>query len=116
MPEKKFILVIDQGTTRTKAVIYDNKAKIISRSYREVLCCYPQPGWVEHNPQEIWDSCLAGIKEAIQKGGIEKDDITATAVTNQRETVLAWDKKWSTFRQCYSLAVSSDDFFLQDNK
>lgn len=92
MQEKKFILVIDQGTTRTKVVIYDNKAKIISRSYQEVACYYPQPGWVEHNPQEIWDSCLTGIKEAIQKGGIEKDDISAIAITNQRETVLAWDR------------------------
>ena len=92
MPEKKFILVIDQGTTRTKAVIYDKRAKVISRSYREVACYYPQPGWVEHNPQEIWNSCLACIKEAIQKGRIEKDDISAIAITNQRETVLVWDR------------------------
>lgn len=92
MPEKKFILVIDQGTTRTKAVIYDKRAKVISRSYREVACYYPQPGWVEHNPQEIWNSCLACIKETIQKSRIEKDDISAIAITNQRETVLVWDR------------------------
>ncbi|KKM97019.1 hypothetical protein LCGC14_1172330, partial [marine sediment metagenome] len=92
MPEKKFILVIDQGTTRTKTVIYDKKAKIISRSYREVACYYPQPGWVEHNPQEIWNSCLTSIKETIQKSRIEKDDISAIAITNQRETVLVWDR------------------------
>jgi len=92
VPEKKFILVIDQGTTRTKAVIYDKKAKVISRSYREVACYYPQPGWVEHNPQEIWNSCLACIKETIQKSRIEKDDISAIAITNQRETVLVWDR------------------------
>lgn len=92
MPEKKFILVIDQGTTRTKAVIYDRRAKVISRSYREVACYYPQPGWVEHNPQEIWNSCLACIKETIQKSRIEKDDISAIAITNQRETVLVWDR------------------------
>lgn len=64
----------------------------ISRSYREVACYYPQPGWVEHNPQEIWNSCLACIKETIHKSGIEKDDIGAIAITNQRETVLAWDR------------------------
>jgi len=92
VPEKKFILVIDQGTTRTKTVIYDKKAKVISRSYREVACYYPQPGWVEHNPQEIWNSCLACIKETIQKSRIEKDDISAVAITNQRETVLVWDR------------------------
>jgi len=92
VPEKKFILVIDQGTTRTKAVIYDKRAKVISRSYREVACYYPQPGWVEHNPQEIWNSCLACIKETIQKSRIEKDDISAIAITNQRETVLVWDR------------------------
>lgn len=92
MPEKKFILVIDQGTTRTKAVIYDNRAKVISRSYREVTCYYPQPGWVEHNPQEIWNSCLTSIKETIQKSRIEEDDISAIAITNQRETVLVWDR------------------------
>ena len=92
MPEKKFILVIDQGTTRTKVVIYDKRAKVISRSYREVACYYPKPGWVEHNPQEIWNSCLACIKETIQKSRIEKDDISAIAITNQRETVLVWDR------------------------
>jgi len=92
VPEKKFILVIDQGTTRTKAVIYDKKAKVISRSYREVPCYYPQPGWVEHNPQEIWNSCLTSIKETIQKSRIEKYDISAIAITNQRETVLVWDR------------------------
>ena len=92
MPEKKFILVIDQGTTRTKTVIYDEKAKVISRSYREVACYYPQSGWVEHNPQEIWNSCLACIKETIHKSRIEKDDISAIAITNQRETVLVWDR------------------------
>ncbi len=92
MPEKKFILVIDQGTTRTKAVIYDKKAKVISRSYREVACYYPQPGWVEHNPQEIWNSCLTSIKETIQKSRIKKYDISAIAITNQRETVLVWDR------------------------
>jgi len=92
VPEKKFILVIDQGTTRTKVVIYDKRAKVISRSYREVACYYPKPGWVEHNPQEIWNSCLACIKETIQKSRIEKDDISAIAITNQRETVLVWDR------------------------
>jgi len=92
VPEKKFILVIDQGTTRTKAVIYDKKAKVISRSYREVACYYPQPGWVEHNPQEIWNSCLTSIKETIQKSRIKKYDISAIAITNQRETVLVWDR------------------------
>jgi len=92
VPERKFILVIDQGTTRTKTVIYDEKAKVISRSYREVACYYPQPGWVEHNPQEIWNSCLACIKETIQKSRIEKDDISVIAITNQRETVLVWDR------------------------
>ncbi len=92
MSERKFILVIDQGTTRTKVVIYDKKARMISRSYREITCYYPQLGWVEHNPQEIWDSCLAGIKETIQKNRIGKGDIDALAITNQRETVLAWDR------------------------
>ncbi len=92
MLEKKFILVIDQGTTRTKTVIYDEKAEVISSSYREVACYYPQPGWIEHNPQEIWNGCLAGIKETIQKSRIEKDDISAIAITNQRETVLVWDR------------------------
>lgn len=92
MQKKRFILAIDQGTTGTKIVIYDEKARIISQSYREITCYYPKIGWVEHNPQEIWKSCLVGIKEAIQKSGINANSISAVAITNQRETVLVWDR------------------------
>lgn len=92
MQKKRFILAIDQGTTGTKIIIYDEKARIISQSYREITCYYPKVGWVEHNPEEIWKSCLVGIKEAIQKSGINANSISAVAIANQRETVLVWDR------------------------
>ncbi len=92
MQKKRVILAIDQGTTGTKIVIYDEKARIISQSYREITCYYPKIGWVEHNPREIWKSCLVGIKEAIQKSRINANSISAVAITNQRETVLVWDR------------------------
>ncbi|TET13189.1 glycerol kinase, partial [Candidatus Aerophobetes bacterium] len=92
MQKRRFILAIDQGTTGTKIVIYDETSRIISQSYQEITCYYPKVGWVEHNPQEIWKSCLVGIKEAIQKSRINTNNISAIAITNQRETVLIWDR------------------------
>jgi len=90
--KRRFILAVDQGTTGTKILIYDEQARIISQSYREITCYYPHSGWVEHNPQEIWESCLAGIEEAIYKSRIKANSISAVAITNQRETVLVWDR------------------------
>jgi len=92
MRGRKFILAIDQGTTGTRAIIYDANANVLSQSYREITQYYPRPGWVEHNPQELWQSCLDCIGEALTRGGISSKDIAALGITNQRETTVIWDR------------------------
>ncbi|MFN9978773.1 MAG: FGGY family carbohydrate kinase, partial [bacterium] len=89
----KYILAIDQGTTSSRAIIYNSNFQIVSKSQRDILQIYPQEGWVEHNPIEIWESQLACCKDAIDKAGILPQQIQAIGITNQRETIVAWDKE-----------------------
>lgn len=90
--EKKFVLGIDQGTTGSKAIVFDKESNIISSAYKEITQYYPQPGWVEHDPNEIWTTTLNVALEAIEKAGIEPSDIAAIGITNQRETTTFWNK------------------------
>ena len=90
--EKEYILVIDQGTTGTRAVVYDNEANIIGYKYKKHKQIYPKPGWVEHDPLEIWNNTISVIKEVISATGIDKNDIISIGITNQRETTILWDK------------------------
>ncbi len=87
----KYILSIDQGTTGSRAVVYDKNGKKIRSAYQEFPQYFPKPGWVEHDPQEIWQS----VKNSIQKvlKGIPKQAIAAIGITNQRETTVIWDRK-----------------------
>lgn len=89
----KYILSIDQSTSGTKAVLFNDNAEFIFRSNAEHKQYYPKPGWVEHDPDEIFRNTLKVIKEAIENSGIAKENITCISITNQRETVLAWDRK-----------------------
>ncbi len=91
--EKRFILSIDQGTTSSRAIIFDSEFNIISIGQKEFPQIYPQPGWVEHNPENIWNSVQDSIGEAIAKAGINVDEIGAIGITNQRETSFFWDKR-----------------------
>ncbi len=91
MPDK-YILAIDQGTTGSTVIIFDREGKIAAKAYREFTQYYPQPGWVEHDPEEIWQVTRAVINEAIMEADISGADIEAIGVTNQRETTLMWDK------------------------
>lgn len=86
------ILSIDQGTTGTTAILWDEQGLPLGRASREHRQYYPQSGWVEHDPEEIWASTLAVIKEALQKAGAEPAQITAIGITNQRETVVFWER------------------------
>jgi glycerol kinase len=88
----KYILAIDQGTSSTRACIFNEKGKIISISQRNITLVLPEDGWVEQSPQEIWEKTLIVIKEVIQKSGIHISDIVSTGLANQRETTLIWDK------------------------
>jgi glycerol kinase len=86
------ILAIDQGTTGTTCMVFAEDGKVAGRAYREFQQHFPKPGWVEHDAAEIWDVTLAVAKDAVGDAGMKGADLTAIGITNQRETVVAWDR------------------------
>jgi glycerol kinase len=86
------ILAIDQGTTGTTCMVFSEDGKVAGRAYREFEQHFPKPGWVEHDAAEIWDVTLAVAKDAVADAGAQGSDLTAIGITNQRETVVAWDR------------------------
>jgi glycerol kinase len=90
---KDFILALDQGTTSSRAIIFDRDGLPVSIAQKEFVQYYPQPGWVEHDPEEIWSTQAGVAMEAITKAGLESTAISAIGITNQRETTIVWDKK-----------------------
>lgn len=88
----KYILSLDQGTTGTRAVIFNAEGKIVSWDYKEIKQYYPKPGWVEHDPDEIWGSCNNVIRNALARGRINPKNIASVGITNQRETSVLWDR------------------------
>lgn len=89
----KYIIALDQGTTSSRAVIFDQEANLIASHNVEFPQIYPKPGWVEHNPKDILDSQLKALKLAVEKSGIDVRNVAAIGIANQRETTLLWDKK-----------------------
>ncbi|MFT5169685.1 MAG: glycerol kinase [Candidatus Omnitrophota bacterium] len=89
---KKFILALDQGTTGSRAFIFDSQARVVVSAYKEFKQYYPKPGWVEHDADEIWDSMQSVIKTVLRKAKISKSDIVSIGITNQRETTVLWDR------------------------
>ncbi|MBD5537377.1 MAG: glycerol kinase GlpK [Lachnospiraceae bacterium] len=90
---KKYVLALDQGTTSSRCILFDKKGKICSMAQKEFEQIYPQPGWVEHNPMEIWSSQLAVAIEAMAIVNAKPEDISGIGITNQRETTIVWDKE-----------------------
>lgn len=93
MTEKKYIVALDQGTTSSRAVVMDHDANIVSVSQREFEQIYPKPGWVEHDPMEIWASQSSTLVEVLAKADISSDQIAAIGITNQRETAIVWERE-----------------------
>jgi glycerol kinase len=89
---KKYILSLDQGTTSSRAIVFDNNGLPVASAQKEFRQFYPKPGWVEHSPEEIWSTQAGVAFEAITKAGIESRNIQGLGITNQRETTLVWDK------------------------
>jgi len=87
-----YILALDQGTTSSRAILFDRTARILSLAQREFRQIYPQPGWVEHDPLEIWESQLAVARDAVASAGIHGSQVAAVGITNQRETTVLWDR------------------------
>jgi len=102
----KYIASIDQGTTSTRCMIFDHTGRVISLAQKEHRQIFPQPGWVEHDPLEIWERTQQVSHEAITKTGAQPGDITAIGVTNQRETTLVWDRR--TGKPYYNAIVWQD--------
>ncbi|MCS6933529.1 MAG: glycerol kinase GlpK [Chitinophagales bacterium] len=90
---KKYILALDQGTTSSRSIVFDAEGNIVALAQKEFTQIFPQPGWVEHDPEEIWNSQLYTAREALRLAGINHAQIAAIGITNQRETTVVWDKK-----------------------
>jgi glycerol kinase len=88
----KYVLALDQGTTSSRAIVFNHDGAIVSVAQQEFPQIYPAPGLVEHNPEDIWSSQLSVAHEALQKAGASSSDIAAIGITNQRETAIVWDK------------------------
>ena len=102
----KYILSLDQGTSSSRAIVFDHKGQICSMAQREFTQYFPKPGWVEHNPHEIWSSQASVIAEAISLIGINGLDIAGIGITNQRETTIVWDRE--TEEPIYNAIVWQD--------
>lgn len=90
---KKYVIALDQGTTSSRAIVFDKERNIVSLAQQEFAQHYPQPGWVEHDATEIFTSQMVVLQESILKGGIAPEEIAAIGITNQRETTILWDKE-----------------------
>lgn len=124
---KEFVLTLDQGTTSSRAILFDKSGKIASLAQKEFKQIYPKPGWVEHDPMEIWSSQASVITEAILKENFKAESVAAIGITNQRETTIVWDREtgepvynaivWQdrrTSRHCDSLKEKGKDKMIQE--
>ncbi len=89
---KKYVLALDQGTTSSRAILFDVRGGIVSSAQREFTQFYPKEGWVEHDPQEIWNTQSAVMREAVEKAGAKPSEIASLGITNQRETTVVWNR------------------------
>lgn len=89
----KYILSLDQGTTSSRAILFNEGGEMMSSAQKEFKQYYPKPGWVEHDPAEIWNTQLEVARAAIEKSGISAENVAAIGITNQRETTILWDKR-----------------------
>ncbi len=99
----KYIMSLDQGTTSSRCILFDKQGRICSMAQKEFAQIYPEPGWVEHDPMEIWASQMSVVTEAVSRIGASADDIAALGITNQRETTVVWDRR--TGRPIYNAIV-----------
>ena len=99
----KYVMALDAGTTGNRCIIFDMAGNTVASASREFTQMYPHPGWVEHDPEEIWETQLAVAQEAMRRAGAAAKDIAAIGITNQRETTIVWDK--NTGRPVYNAIV-----------
>ena len=102
----QYMLALDQGTTSSRAILFDKKGTIVSVAQKEFTQYFPKPGWVEHDPSEIWSTQAGVAAEATTKHGMNGKNIAGIGITNQRETVVVWDK--NTGNPVYNAIVWQD--------
>ncbi|MHB8218207.1 MAG: FGGY family carbohydrate kinase, partial [Candidatus Sulfotelmatobacter sp.] len=102
----RYILSLDQGTTSSRALLFDNRGAVLATAQREFTQIFPQPGWVEHDPEEIAASQIAVALEALSNAHLQPSDIAAIGITNQRETTIVWDR--TTGKPIYHAIVWQD--------
>ncbi len=126
--EKKYILALDQGTTSSRAIIFDKAGNIVKTAQKEFTQIYPKAGWVEHDPMEIWGTQSGVAREVLETAGISPQEIAAIGITNQRETTVVWDKTtgkpvynaivWQCRRTasiCDGLKADGHEQYIRDN-
>ena len=99
----KYIMALDQGTTSSRTILFDKKGNIVCQANKEFEQIFPKPGWVEHNPEEIWMTQLLTMEDVMRQAQITGKDIEAIGITNQRETTVVWDK--NTGKPIYNAIV-----------
>jgi glycerol kinase len=106
MPEGTYVAAIDQGTTSTRCMIFGHAGNVIAVDQKEHQQIYPRPGWVEHNPEEIWQRTQEVVQGALSKSGLRRDQLASVGITNQRETAVVWNR--STGKPVYNAIVWQD--------
>ena len=101
-----YLLALDQGTSSSRSIVFSETGQIVAMAQREFRQIYPQPGWVEHDPQEIWATQLATAREALAKAGLKAEQVRAIGITNQRETTVVWNRR--TGQPIYNAIVWQD--------
>src|SRR5690348_12809012 len=106
MADQKYILALDQGTTSSRALIFDHSRHAAAPQNQEFEQIFPRPGWVEHNPEDIWSSQIAVARKVLQATNLQASDMAAIGITNQRETAVVWDR--NTGRPIHNAIVWQD--------
>ncbi len=101
--DKCYIAALDQGTTSSRCILFDREQNIVAKAQKEFTQLYPQPGWVEHDPTEIWSSQYGVLMEALAQSGVDARELAGIGITNQRETAIVWDRE--TGRPVYNAIV-----------
>src|SRR5690348_18513715 len=91
--QRQVLMAIDQGTTSTRAIVFDTDGRILSVAQRELPQVYPAPGWVEHDPEELWSATVAVCREVLAAGRLKAADILSIGIANQRETTVVWERR-----------------------
>jgi len=106
MSDNTYVGAIDQGTTGTRFMIFDHGGQVVAQAYEKHEQIYPEPGWVEHDPMEIWEKTQAVVTEALDTAGLDATQLEALGITNQRETTMIWDR--ASGRPIYNAVVWQD--------